>query len=64
MSQSIEVTISPDGAIKVEAIGFKGSGCQKVTEALEQALGSAESRIYKPEFFQKNEVRPQQKLSS
>jgi hypothetical protein len=64
MSRSIEVTVSPAGEIKVEAMGFTGSGCQKVTEALEEALGYRESRVYKAEFFQKNEVRPQQKLSS
>jgi len=50
MSQSIEIIVSPDGEITIEAVGFKGKGCEAATKALEAALGVVSSRKKKPEY--------------
>ena len=52
MSQSIEVIVTPQGEIVIEAIGFKGGACEKATAAIEQALGVARAKRRKPEFNQ------------
>lgn len=52
MSRSIEITIDPLGNSKVEAVGFKGVGCEDATKAIEVALtgpGGAVTRQFKPE---------------
>jgi hypothetical protein len=48
--KKIEVTISPEGEIKVEAFGYVGADCVKATEFLNRALGKVKGRSYKPEF--------------
>ncbi len=52
MSQSIEVIVTPQGEIVIEAIGFKGGACEKATAAIEQALGATRAKRRKPEFLQ------------
>jgi hypothetical protein len=52
MSTEIEIIISPDGTVTVEAIGVQGPGCLDLTRALEEALGSVESRACKVEYFE------------
>ena len=39
-------------AVKVEALGVTGQGCQALTKAIEEAIGSVADRQYKPEFHQ------------
>ena len=48
----IEVIVSKDGTVTVEAIGVQGPGCQDLTRAIEEALGTVESRECKVEFFE------------
>jgi hypothetical protein len=55
----IEVVISKDGTITVEAIGVVGAGCMDLTRSLEQALGSVESRSCKTEFYEQAEAGEQ-----
>lgn len=50
MSQQVEITISPDGEITVEARGIKGKGCEALTEAFERGLGARTSDKRKPEY--------------
>jgi len=45
--QEIIITISPDGATKVEAVGYSGTSCAAATAALEAALGVAGARKWK-----------------
>ena len=55
--QQIEVTITPQGAVTVEAIGFSGCGCTDATQQLEVVLGGTKAkpkRDYKPEFSMPN----------
>lgn len=51
MSRRIHVRVSPIGEIQVEAEGFKGSGCEAATKAIEEALGRQTSRTRKPDFW-------------
>ncbi|KQN96862.1 DUF2997 domain-containing protein [Paenibacillus sp. Leaf72] len=48
--KEIEFTFKNDGSVSIEAIGFKGQGCEEATKAFEQALGQLEKRSHKPEY--------------
>lgn len=48
--RSIEVIVSPEGEVKIEAVGYKGQGCEKATAALEAAMGIPGTRKKKPEY--------------
>jgi hypothetical protein len=50
----IAITVSPEGEVSIEAVGFKGNACEKATAALEKAMGAIKTRTKKPEFFQKH----------
>jgi hypothetical protein len=50
VSKLIEVTVSPQGQIRLETHGFEGANCREATKALEQALGLQESEQLKAEF--------------
>ena len=64
MNRSIEVIITPIGAVKIDAVGFKGVDCEKATAFLEAALGIERNRVRKPDFFQQTKKQIQQKLGS
>ena len=38
--EEIEITIDPDGRIRIETSGFSGESCLKATEDLESLLGN------------------------
>ena len=54
--KSIEITFHADGSVKVEAIGFKGKGCQQATADFEKGLGSVTDDTKKPEYHQKQQT--------
>lgn len=56
----ILVHIDPQGEVKVEASGVAGSGCQALTRALEQQLGSTTADVKKPEFYQQQNSKNRQ----
>ncbi len=60
----IEIIVSPIGDITIDAIGFKGPDCEKVTKFLEEALGVVGKKIKKPEYHQGANTASQQKLSA
>jgi hypothetical protein len=62
MKRTIEITVSTTGDISIDALGFKGSGCEQATKFLEDALGIAAKKLKKPEFLQQNVSHRQQKL--
>ena len=62
-ARKIHVRVTPAGEITVEAEGFKGSGCEAATKAIEDALGKPGNRTRKPDFWRQESSRKnQQKL--
>jgi hypothetical protein len=51
VSRQIRVKVSPTGDVTVEAYGFKGSGCEAATQAIEEALGSKVVRRRKSDYW-------------
>ena len=47
----VEIVLSPDGSIKVDALGFKGKSCEEATKFLE-GLGGKKSTRRKPEYYE------------
>lgn len=64
-NESIEVSIGVNGEIEINALGFIGRDCEEATAFLEQALGTAGTRVHKPQFHARRKVRNanQQKLA-
>jgi hypothetical protein len=64
MNRSIEILIAPDGSLTIDAVGFKGAGCDQATKFLEQALGLTAGKQRKPEFHQTTRRQHQQRLGT
>lgn len=62
MKKTIEVIISPNGQIQIDALGFKGADCERATRYLEEALGVVNNRVKKPEYHSSANTRNHQKL--
>ena len=62
MNRTIEIIIAPSGEIQIDAVGFKGSDCEKATAFLEQALGVVGKKIKKPEYHQRSTRVSQQRV--
>ena len=48
--RTIEVTVSPTGAVTIAARGFAGESCRDATRSLEQGLGLTASRQLSAEY--------------
>jgi hypothetical protein len=64
MKKTIEVTVAPDGAIQIDALGFKGADCQQATQFLEEALGTPHKKVRKPEYHGRTSIKHQQKVNT
>ena len=64
MKRTIEVTVSPRGETLIDAVGFKGTDCEKATRFLEEALGVVGAKQKKPEYHQRAATTHVQKLGS
>lgn len=62
MNRTIEIIVTPNGEIQIDAVGFKGPDCEKATQFLEEALGVVKQKQRKPEFNQQNTKKTQQKV--
>ena len=60
--KAIEVIVAPDGAIRIDAVGFQGADCEKATAFLEAALGRVQAKERKPEYHSRRTVTRQQRL--
>lgn len=60
--RAIEVTVSPNGDIAIEAVAFHGADCERATRFLEEALGTVATRTKKPEYHQRSRRTAQQRL--
>src|SRR5262249_3213824 len=60
LMKQIIVEITPEGEVQIDAIGFKGTACEKATAEIEKALGLPATRKKKPEYHaQSNTVNTQ-----
>jgi len=64
MNRTIEIIIAPSGEIQIDAVGFKGSDCEKATQFLEEALGVVGQKIKKPEYHQSSARTNQQRIGA
>jgi hypothetical protein len=64
MNKKIEIIVSPNGEISINAVGFKGADCEKATRAMEEALGTVAQRTHKPEFQARATTKHHQKLGA
>lgn len=53
-NQRIDVWISPEGAITIDAVGYTGSSCEEATAFLEQSLGTVGRRQRGRDYYRKN----------
>ena len=60
----IEITVAKNGDVNLEVKGVSGTSCTQLTEAMEQALGTVESRECKTEFFQEQTTDENLKLGA
>ena len=51
MKRTIEIIISPQGQVQIDAVGFKGPDCELATRFLEEALGTIGPKTRKLRFF-------------
>jgi hypothetical protein len=64
MKKIIEIIVSSNGEIQIDAVGFKGADCERATRFLEEALGVVTTRAKKPEYHASTGTRNQQKLGT
>ena len=60
--RTIEVVVSPQGQVQIDAVGFKGPDCELATRFLEEALGAVAKKTKKPEFHQSAQKTHHQRL--
>jgi hypothetical protein len=58
MSQTIVVTVKPDGTTQVETRGFSGAACRDASRFLEAALGLSAQESFTQEFYQQATASP------
>lgn len=49
--KTIQITVSPEGAVSIKTQGFTGGSCRDATRDLERALGLAGRESLLPEFY-------------
>ncbi len=54
LKQEVVVEIAPDGTVKLETFGLKGSECSDELKPIEKALGGKSEVKPKPEFYEKS----------
>lgn len=62
MPRTIEIIVSPDGQLKIDAVGFHGADCEQATRFLEAALGQVKTSQKKPEYYKQAYTRRQQRI--
>jgi hypothetical protein len=50
-TKTIEITVSPEGAVSIKTAGYTGSSCRDATRDLERALGVSGRESLLPEFY-------------
>jgi hypothetical protein len=50
-TKTIEITVSPEGAVRIKTVGFTGSSCRDATRDIERAFGVSGTEHLLPEYF-------------
>jgi len=58
-TKTIEITVSPEGAVNIKTAGFTGSSCKDATRDLEKALGVAGRESLLTEFYSQANIGQQ-----
>lgn len=58
-TKTIEITVSPEGAVSIKTAGFTGSSCRDATRDIERALGVSGREHLQPEYFQRTSTGEQ-----
>ena len=62
MKRTIEIIISAQGQVQIDAVGFKGPDCELATRFLEEALGVVGEKKKKPEYHQRQATQQKQRV--
>ncbi len=60
--RAIEIIIDQQGSLKIEALSFQGSDCERATRFLEEALGELKGRTRKPEYLVRAHTKVKQRV--
>jgi len=50
VAKQVKIKINKDGTVEMDAVGFKGKGCEEVVKALSKSLGKIEKDGHKPDW--------------
>ena len=53
----IKIKLGKDGAVKVEAEGYKGGTCEQATEFIKKLFGEEENKSFKPSYYEDDETQ-------
>ena len=59
---TITIPLDPEKPTTIDVEGHSGPGCQKLTEAIQAALGTTTDTILKAEFHQQEQQEDQQQM--
>ena len=62
-TQTIEITVTPDGQSTVQTRGFVGPGCREASRFVEDALGQRTGEQLTAEFHQTTQQQTEQPAS-
>jgi len=51
--KEMEITIGPDGEVRVDVKGVKGKSCADLVNFLEVARGEAKDKKFKPDYYER-----------
>jgi hypothetical protein len=57
--ERIDVWISPEGAITLDAVGYTGSTCEEATRFLEESLGTVGRKQRTRDYYRRQKTQQQ-----
>ena len=51
--RELEISISPDGTVRVGTRGVKGKSCVDLVKFLEESLGQVSERKFTPDYYER-----------
>jgi len=58
-NERIDVWISPEGAITLDAVGYSGSSCEEATRFLEDSLGTVGRKQRTRDYYRRQKNQQQ-----